>query len=151
MYKIFAPIVKHVPAPSVPRKVLVFGAGFLWVVIGAFMIYRAVGISYQFGSPFNYPILIGFIIGYVKHQFVFSKIVKRNLERIRELAPHKSKICLFAFQPMQAYLIVMFMVSLGILIKQLGLPDDLRMVIFTMVGTALFLSGIRYFRAIPSV
>jgi len=66
-----------------------------------------------FGGKRFVPIvtaLSAIVIGLLKSRFVFSKIIKKNIERIKNLSPHKEKICIFAFQAMQSYFIILVMV-----------------------------------------
>ncbi len=70
-------------------------------------------------------VLLALAIGLVKGRFVFSRFARKNILRIRELSPQKEKICIFAFQAMQSYLIIIGMVTLGILLRLSPLPREL--------------------------
>ncbi len=78
------------------------------------------------------------------HHFGFLRLVNRNIGRIDAL---KDKICIFAFQPMKSYLIVIIMITIGIILRHSSIPKPYLSVIYIGFGGAMFLSSIRYFRA----
>ena len=69
-------------------------AGFIWVIVGGFLIYRGSGL-YQLASQEQssssqsiiISIILGVIIGIIKGIFVLSKTALRNRNRIDQLPP----------------------------------------------------------------
>jgi hypothetical protein len=57
----------------------------------------------------------GFVLGFVIFIFGFGKIAKKNIKRIRNL-PSGPKV--WDFQSPKSYLIIIFMVSLGIFLRK---------------------------------
>lgn len=94
-----------------------------------------------------WPAALGVVIGSLKHRLVFSKVVAINVRRIRELSPHKDKVCLFAFQAVESYLFVILMIGLGIGLRYVGLPGSVLATVYLAIGTGLLLSSVIYFRS----
>jgi hypothetical protein len=128
--------------PAVSRQKLMLGAGITWFVVGAFLIFR----GFRVTDDFLWPTGIGLVAGFLKHHFIFSRIAKTNIKRIKELAPHKEKVCLFAFQSIQSYLIVVVMITFGYLLRQLPLTPPVLAAIYITIGCGLLLSSSVYFR-----
>ena len=139
------------PEPAVSRKALILNAGILWVIGGAILSYRGLAIAKNSNPIPAELILAASVIGLIKGLFLFSRIVRTNVERIQALAPHKDKVCLFAFQPMSSYLLVIVMVTLGLLLRLTGLAPNILMVIYFAVGIALLTGSIQYFKLLKNV
>jgi len=130
--------------PGVPKSVLLFIAGALWLGTGIFLN----GISYTWlkAQPFA-PALAAFLVGVagalIIHHFGFLRIVDKNLGRI---LPMHGPQCVFSFMTWKSYLLVMVMILLGLLLRHSPIPRLYLAVIYTAIGTALILSSIRYLR-----
>ena len=85
-------------------------------------------------------------VGIVKAKLVFGRIADRNIKRINELSPHKEKICLFAFQAIQSYVVVIVMIGLGILLRSSPVPKDYVAAIYLAIGSALLLASRQYWK-----
>jgi hypothetical protein len=130
--------------PSVDKRILVLLAGLMWCSVGIMLIRfsvtwlspmgtRGAGIYYAAGFLAAMPI----------HHFGFLKIADKNLGR---LLPLSEKRCLFSFMTWRSYIIVLIMVSMGIALRHSALPKPYLSILYTGIGLALFLSGIRYWR-----
>ena len=128
--------------PAVSRRKIALGAGISWLAVGVILIFRA----FQSTTDPIWPMAIGLVAGFLKHQFVFSRIARTNIKRIKALAPHKEKVCLFAFQSIQSYLIVVVMITFGILLRQLPLSPQVLAAIYSTIGCGILLSSLVYFR-----
>lgn len=69
-------------------------AGFLWVVVGVFLIYRGSGLYQLAAQEQNtsnqavvISIVLGIVLGIIKGKFVLSKTALRNRNRINQLTP----------------------------------------------------------------
>ncbi len=135
------------PDPAVSRRTLVLTAALLWTIAGLILIARA---ALWLPESGYWAIIIAVIsvgVGILKGKFVFSRIAKKNITRITELSPHKEKICVFAFQAMQSYLIVLAMIGLGILLRLSPIPRLWLASIYLAIGSALITSSSVYWRA----
>ena len=76
------------------RQLLTQIAGFIWVVVGLFLIYRGSGL-YQLAvkeqnssqETIIISIVLGIVLGIIKGRFVLSKTALRNRNRINQLIP----------------------------------------------------------------
>jgi hypothetical protein len=137
----------HIPEPAVSRRTLIFSAAITWGLVGAFLSLRAV---FWFKTPS--PAVLGLSLlalglGFLKGRFIFSRLARRNIRRIRELSPHKERICLFAFQAVQSYVIIAGMMALGIVLRHSPLPRRDLAVIYLAIGSALIYASFQYWRA----
>mgnify|MGYP000140773037 CR=1 FL=1 len=69
-------------------------AGFLWVVVGLFLIYRGSGLYNMAVTEQNtsketiiISLTLGIVLGIIKGKFVLSKTARRNRDRINQLTP----------------------------------------------------------------
>jgi hypothetical protein len=132
--------------PRTDKRILISLAGLMWCGVGVMLVRYA--ISWLSSCTVKEQIVfysIGFLAALPIHIFGFSKIADKNLKR---LAPLKEKKCVFSFMTWKSYLIVLFMVSLGITLRHSSLPKRFLSIIYDGIGLALFLSGLRYFTAL---
>ncbi|MBN2614708.1 MAG: hypothetical protein JXR71_03365 [Bacteroidales bacterium] len=129
--------------PAVPKKVLLVTAGLMWAGVGIMLSVMACHwLTAYKGNPWAFAVL-GVVIAVLVHRFGFSKIVYKNRNRIEQLP---DKPCLFSFISWKSYLIIIFMVTLGITLRHSSLPKQYLSIIYIGIGGALFLSSIHYFR-----
>lgn len=88
-------------------------------------------------------VIVGLTIGFIKGRYVLVKTVKRVVERIVNL-PSPIKIS-------QVYgkgylLLIVGMILLGLSMKWLGLPIEIRGMIDVAIGSALMNGAVAYFR-----
>jgi hypothetical protein len=137
----------HIPEPAVTRKTLVLSAAVAWGLVGLFLSLRgAAWIPPRF--PASLELIIGALsLGVLKGRFVFSRLALRNIRRIRELSPHKERICIFAFQAVQSWAIILGMMALGILLRLSPIPRPWLALLYLAIGTALIYGSLPYWRA----
>jgi hypothetical protein len=120
-------------------------SAFLWSFFGIDMNYVASKWLFYFENEVKiYLIIIGVLLGLSMAIFLFSKIVKRNINRIKKL-PERSNILLF--QSLKSYILIAFMISLGITMRKSGLvPVYILCPMYITIGVALFISGCIYYK-----
>lgn len=134
--------------PSVNKSFLLFLSGLMWLCVGIMLCSFAVRWLVDFGKSISYLFAaIGFMAALFIHHFGFLKVADKNLGRISYL---NGKPCVFSFMSWKSYLIVMFMVTLGITLRHSSIPKQYLSVLYIGIGLALFLSSIRYFRVLIS-
>lgn len=136
-------------------------SGFSWLFIGFFLTYKGVrmladsifephSLSLRFQDTFGSPqqaatVFIGcaLIVGFLKGRFILSKTVGRVVCRIAALPlPIRLKD---VYAP--SYLILIgSMMGLGMLLKFLPIPMDIKGMIDVAIGSALINGAILYFR-----
>jgi len=133
--------------PAAKRKTLVATAGVVWLVVGTLL--SAIALMWLSASSSIYYLLgaLGLVAGLVVSKFGFSRILRRNIERIKALSPHKERICIFAFQAIQSYLLILVMAGLGYTLRHLPIPHVYLAAIYLTIGVALFKSGLDYIKA----
>ncbi len=136
-----------IPDPAVSRRGLVFGAGVAWTIGAVILLVRSYAYLAHLSTHPAWPIGAAIIVGLLKGRFVFTKVARRNIERIKSTSPHKDKICLFAFQSIQSYLLVMVMIALGVTLRHTGLAPIWLIVVYVAIAVALLVSSSIYFRA----
>ncbi|MBJ7449050.1 MAG: hypothetical protein JHC93_01670 [Parachlamydiales bacterium] len=147
------------------HKNLVIMAGVTWLVIGVFLLTlglkfigqvatSAPGHTSSFLPAFaNYfgskeiaatgLIAAALLIGYFKSRFVLSKSVHRVVNRIKTLS---NPAPLYKLYNPSYFLIIGVMMGLGMMMKYLNVPMDLRGAIDVAVGAALVNGATMYFR-----
>jgi hypothetical protein len=88
-------------------------------------------------------IVIALMTGFVKGRMVLSKTVQRVAKRILTL-PEPIKF--FQVYNLKYFLLIGFMISLGLSMKWLGLPNEIRGTIDVAIGSALMNGAVAYFR-----
>jgi len=90
----------------------------------------------------------GIILGLIIFMFGFGNIAKKNIERIKSL-PHAPNI--WDFQSPKSYLIIVFMVALGIFLRKTPyVPRVILTPVYIGLGVGLFLSSFHYYREVLS-
>jgi hypothetical protein len=130
--------------PSADKRILVLLAGIMWCGVGVMLVsFAASWLSPLHTGNQVFYYASGFLVAMPVHHFGFLKIADKNLKR---LLPLNEKRCLFSFMTWKSYIIVVIMVSMGIMLRHSAIPKPYLSILYTGIGLALFLSGIRYFR-----
>ena len=130
--------------PAVHRYWLVFAAGVLWLSVGIGLMLAACFWLYHSAWPTRIVLaVLSFALGLTVYSFGFSRIVRKNLERIGG-QPHV--VCFFAFQGWRSYFLVFTMILMGYVIRHLPIPRDIVAVVYFTMGSALCFGSSLYFR-----
>ena len=134
--------------PSANKLFLLFLSGLMWLGVGVMLNSFAIHWLIDYGKNNLYLFAItGIIAALFIHHYGFLKIADKNLGRISFL---KDNPCVFSFMSWKSYLIVIFMVTLGITLRHSSIPKQYLSMLYIGIGLALFLSSIRYFRVLIS-
>lgn len=130
--------------PKASKSVLILISGLLWSGVGLFLIrlaFRWVVKLTQ--SEMILAIFGGLILGSAIAYFGFSGLANKNIERINQ---YQSKVCIWAFQKWSSYILIAFMMSLGIFMRNASfIPKFLLSPLYIGIGFALFLASFRYY------
>ncbi len=129
--------------PAASKCWLFATAGLLWSIVGILLC--RTGWGWLEAEPQGRGILLeglGVILAVAAFRFGFSRIAEKNIQRLRGLS---GKRCFFAFQAWRSYLIIVFMIALGALLRSSPVDKSLLAVVYTTVGGALFLSSLGYY------
>jgi hypothetical protein len=130
--------------PGVSKYWLLALAGVMWSAVGVLLCRRAYGwfgaISRDGAIPLE---LFGAFLAVTAYRFGFSKIAKKNTERLCKL---KDKTCVFAFQTWKGYLLIGLMMILSAFLRRSPIPEIYLALLYMTIGGALLLSSFTYYR-----
>ncbi|UCG62898.1 MAG: hypothetical protein JSV52_06335 [Candidatus Zixiibacteriota bacterium] len=137
----------RIKEPAARRRTLVLVAGSVWVAVG--IVLAAAAAVWLGTTEAVYLIIaaVSLLVGLLISRFAFSRLIRKNLHRIRTLSPHKPRVCVFAFQAVESYFLVLVMMAVGYILRHLPLPHVYVAIIYLTIGVALIKSGIDYLKA----
>lgn len=128
--------------PAVDKKFLIVLSGMLWSIVGIALCNLAVGwLSETTTRSAVWLGAAGTVLSLLIHHFGFLKLVATNIERILS---KKGKVCIFAFQPWNSYLIILIMVGMGMFLRHSSLSKPYLAVVYIGFGGAMLLSSLKY-------
>ena len=130
----------------IPRQWLFFAVACFWMfaALRVFMVAWEGILSTK--TPMIYFILVSFIGSIVFTRIVFIKVTAKYIERIDIMEDEMPSI--FRMFSPKSYLLIAFMISMGISIKYFNLlPVSILSMFLGALGLSLFTSSISYFRA----
>jgi hypothetical protein len=129
--------------PGVSKIWLLAIAGLMWSGVGIMLCRLAyqwlTAIQFRWLLPLE---LLGVVLSVIVYRVCFLRIAQKNIARLCQLT---EKTCVFAFQRWKSYLLVGFMVILGIALRNLPVPKPYLAVVYTTIGGALLLSSLQYY------
>ncbi len=130
--------------PAVHKHKLLILSGIVWSATGIFLNFLATRWFPELAETQIYMAIGGgIVLGAVIAWFGFNKVALKNIRRILDYDKH---VCVFAFQEWKSYILIAFMMSLGIFMRTSGLiPKTLLAPMYVGIGTALFLSSFLYY------
>ncbi len=131
--------------PSVNKKHLILISGIMWSGVGILLNFIAskwLPSFEQWQIIFTY--FIGILMGLIISSFGFSKLAKKNSDRILE---YPEKVCIFAFQRWQMYILIVVMMSMGLFMRSTNfIPKYLLAPVYVGIGLALFIGSFVYYK-----
>lgn len=141
---------------------MAFFSGAVWLAIGAFLLQLGLNLLFlpastgdstpflslflQYVSRAEAAIMITVValyIGFLKGKHVLAKTANRTLAQIRSL-PNPAPI--HKMYDKKYCLLLGIMILLGMSIKYMGIPNDIRGTIDVIIGSALINGGVHYLR-----
>lgn len=132
--------------PAAKREVLVLLAGIVWSGVGLGLMIAAIGWLTGSGGRIAITLAVAILAGTAIYHFGFSRLAVKNLDRIYTQSPGKDKICVFAFQNIRAYFIVIIMMAMGYTLRHLPIEKIILAPVYMAIGLGLFLSSLRYYQ-----
>ena len=128
---------------AVTKSWLIALAGLMWTAVGMTLC----RLTYNWLAVINRGMaaslgLLGVVMAVAAYHFGFSKIARKNIKRLCLLT---ERTCVFAFQTWKGYLIIGFMMILGIILRNSAIPKQYVAIIYTTIGGAIFLSSFHYY------
>ncbi|QJA06308.1 hypothetical protein FVE67_05580 [Thermosulfurimonas marina] len=126
----------------VPKRYLPFVAGGLWLAVGLGLAVRGLLWWRPWHSPGAELALVALLpVAFLFASRVLFRVARRNLAYIATLP---ERVTFWAFQPRRSWLLMGGMILLGITLRRSPLPRDLLGVLYFLMGTALILTGPRF-------
>lgn len=117
--------------------------GTIWLIAGINVVRLGV-ISWERVGETSAWMIAGCILTFIPFGWMFMKMVFKNLRRI-SLIP-KEKRHLWHCMPLKSFLIMVFMIALGITLRSIpAIPQSFIAFFYVGLGTALALAGVVYF------
>ena len=131
--------------PSVHKYWLYLSAGFVWFGVGVLLISLAIGwLKPAVFSDIFLLVTAGLSLAACIYYFGFSKLAKRNINRIDKMK--REKVCFFAFQGWTSYPLVLFMMTLGIYLRTYSpIPKPILAILYLGIGGGLLSASLHYF------
>jgi hypothetical protein len=129
--------------PGVPKSVLIVLGAALW----GFAAYRILKLGFIFIEKHALHHFLNYLIGLAGFvpffYFVFKKVSKRYVTRIKNLPQHRP--CMFAFFDVRGYIMMTFMITMGIMVSHWKIiPELYKGTFFISLGLSLLASSIFY-------
>ena len=128
----------------VSRKVLMLLSGIMWLCVGLMLLnYAYSWLVVEQRSTILTFAGAGIVLTMLTHHFGFLKVADKNLKRILSM---DEKVSVFSFITWKSYILVIFMITLGITLRHSAIPKPWLAILYIGIGLGLFLSSIRYLR-----
>lgn len=134
----------HRLIPRVKKRYLYFFAGLFWTIAGSILCYR--GTIWLSALPSDAAGVLGatsLILATPAYLFGFSRIVKRNIDRIAGL-PERAHF--FSFTAARGYAMIALMMTVGISLRNSSFPKDYLIVPYYVMGGVLLAGSMRFYR-----
>ncbi len=86
--------------------------------------------------------LLGLVISVAINLFGFSKLAKKNIQRIMA---YEERACAFAFQAWKGWAIIAVMMGGGMLLRHSSIPRPYLAVVYAGIGAALLQASLHYY------
>jgi len=129
---------------QISRHWLFLISGVVWTLVGVMLWSRA--ILWSAGSTVEGEVIIfgtSIIVAAVGYRFGFSKVVKKNTDRISALP---ARVNPFSFTGRRGYLMIGIMISMGIVLRNSALPKSYLSIPYASMGGVLLLGSITFYR-----
>ena len=127
--------------PHIPKRSLILVAGLVWLIAGI-NIFRIgePNMTTHWKSPYL-PLLGATVIFLLFYHLIFSRMVKKHSKRI--MGYDGEKIMILRFFDLKSYIIMAFMMGLGIWLRSSNILKPLHLgVFYSGLGAALIAAGL---------
>jgi hypothetical protein len=129
--------------PVVPRNWLLALAGLMWSAVGILLCsYALTWVTHPATTIALALGLLGLAISVAINYWGFSKLARKNIDRILE---YDERACAFAFQAWKGYLIIAVMMAGGIMLRHSAIPRPWLAVVYAAIGAALLQASMNYY------
>jgi hypothetical protein len=130
----------------VPRNWLLFSAASVWLIASVRVFMTAWEGILETQSSASIFILVSFLGSILFTRLVFRKVTAKYIHRIHSMVDEYPS--LFSMFSIRSYLLIIFMISMGIGLKYSGIvPLNLLSMFLGVMGLSLFVSALNFLRA----
>lgn len=128
---------------KVKKNILYLLAGLFWLIAGVNVVRIGLDVMHDPESRLFVFLTLVLIIFFLFFQFIFARIVKENVSRIEQL--DDDRVPFWQFMDKKGYIIMTFMITLGVTVRYLNLlPDFFISFFYIGLGGALTLTAFKY-------
>ena len=128
---------------KVKKNILYLLAGLFWLIAGVNVDRIGLDVMHDPESRLFVFLTLVLIIFFLFFQFIFARIVKENVSRIEQL--DDDQVPFWQFMDKKGYIIMTFMITLGVTVRYLNLlPDFFISFFYIGLGGALTLTAFKY-------
>lgn len=128
---------------KVKKNILYLLAGLFWLIAGVNVVRIGVDVMHDPESRLFVFLTLILIIFFLFFQFIFARIVRENVSRIEQL--DDDRVPFWLFMDKKGYIIMSFMITLGVTVRYLNLlPDFFISFFYIGLGGALTLTAFKY-------
>ena len=129
----------------VPKRYLPFVAGGLWLAVGTGLALRGLFWWRPWRSPGAELLAVVLLpVAFLFATRILFRVARRNLAYIATLP---ERVSFWSFQPPRSWLLMGGMILLGITLRRSALPREWLGILYFVMGTALILTGPRFWVA----
>lgn len=129
---------------GVNRNVLLITAGIVWIVAGVNILRIGIVTWLDQSDHWLFKVCEASVVFLLFFVFVFKKLYDKHTQRIEN---KKDSNCPFAFFDVKGWIIMTFMITLGITVRKFHLlPDAFISVFYTGLSLALIFTGVLFLR-----
>lgn len=130
--------------PGIPKRGLLYIATFVWGFVSFRILSIGLADIYENASLSRISIPAGILLSIPFFKFFFLRVANRHIERI--LQAKSERPCLFSFFDIKGYLMMSFMIALGITAHKISaIPHKYLGVFYISLGLSLFFSSLHFF------
>ena len=144
--RIYIFIVKNLSflKPAVPKRILLFIAACVWTFAGSMLMFKGYKMLDITGNLLWLKLIFVLTAGIVFYLKVFSKLSMKHTRRILNMT--ETYPCMFSFFNFRSYLIMIFMIAMGITLRTTEwVPLGILSYLYMMMSVPLFLSSMRFY------
>lgn len=130
--------------PGVTQHTLLFLSACLWTVIGLMLLAKG---GYRLSQLPQYHLVLviaAVVAGSLKSFFILDRAARRGIQRILKF---KDGTCLGAVYSVKTWMVVLFMMTMGVFLRKSALPGNILCFVYFTVGWALLMSSRLAWRA----
>jgi len=130
--------------PVVPKRVLLFVAAVVWTFAGSMLLFRGYKMLDLKSRLLGLQLLLALAGGLVFYLKMFSKISLKHTHRILNMKEELP--CLFSFFNFRSYILMAFMISMGITLRTTGWVAPVYLsFLYLMMSVPLLISSVRFY------